>query len=64
MEKIQDLQVEIESIQKTQMKVQLEVRNLGTWVEKSEATLTIKIQEVEERISGTEDKIEDMDNCQ
>lgn len=38
------------------------MRNLGTQTGTSEASLIIRIQEMEERISGTEDKIEDIDS--
>lgn len=43
---VQDLKVEIESIKKIQTKVNVEIKNSGT----SEASLTNRIQLMEERI--------------
>jgi uncharacterized protein with PhoU and TrkA domain len=37
------------------------MKNLGTWTETSEASLTNRIEEMEESISEIEDMIEEMD---
>jgi hypothetical protein len=53
----QDLKVEMESLKKTQTKVKLEMKNVGTQTKTSEASLTNRVQEMEERISRNECKI-------
>lgn len=50
--------MEIESRKKTQTKGNLEMKNLETQTGTSEANLTNRIHETEERLSGTEDVIE------
>jgi predicted RNase H-like nuclease (RuvC/YqgF family) len=57
----QDLKMEIESIKKSQMEVTLELENLGKRPDTRDASITNRIQEMEERISGTEYTIEDID---
>jgi chromosome segregation ATPase len=57
---IQDLKMEVETIKKSQRETTLEIENLG----KSGAinvSITNRIQEIEERISGAEDTIENID---
>ena len=54
---IQDLKREVETIKKTQGEAMLEIENLG---KKSGTTEYNRIQEMEERISGAEDSIENM----
>lgn len=41
--------------------VKLATKNLGTQIETSDVSLTNKIPEIEERISGIKDKTEEMD---
>lgn len=45
-------------MRKIQTKANLEVRSLGTQTGNSETSLTIKIQEMEKKISGCKDTIE------
>ena len=54
---IQDPKVEVETMKKTQMEANMEMENPGT----TEASITNIIQEIEERISGVEDTIEEID---
>jgi hypothetical protein len=54
---IQDLKMEVEIIKKTQRETTLELENLG---KKSGSIDASRIQEMEERISGAEDSIENM----
>lgn len=57
---VQDLRVEIKSIKKTETEGHLDMQSLGTRAGTSETSITSKIQEMEQRISGTEHKIEEM----
>jgi predicted nucleic acid-binding Zn-ribbon protein len=58
---IQDLKVEIETIKKSQMETTPELENLGKRSGDIDASITKRIQEIEERISGEEDNIENID---
>jgi chromosome segregation ATPase len=58
---IQDLKMEIETIQKSQRERNLEIENLGKRSGDIDASITNRIQEIEERISGVEDSIENID---
>jgi hypothetical protein len=58
---IQDLKMEIETIKKSQGETTLEIENLGKRSGIIEAIITNRIQEIEERISGSEDTIENTD---
>ena len=40
----------------------LDMENLGKWIGTTETNITNRIQEIEERISGTEDSIEEIDS--
>jgi hypothetical protein len=53
--------MEIESIKKSQKENTLEVENLGKRSGIIDATITNRIKEIEERISGAEDIIENID---
>jgi hypothetical protein len=55
-----DLKMEIEPIKKIQMEVILEMENLGKITGITDTNITNKIQVMEERISGGEDTIEDI----
>jgi uncharacterized coiled-coil protein SlyX len=57
---IQDLKVEVETIKKSQRKTTLEIGNLGERSRVIDASISNRIQEAEERISGAEDSIENM----
>jgi predicted nucleic acid-binding Zn-ribbon protein len=57
---IQDLKMEIETIKKSQRETTLEIENLVKRSGIIDASITNKIQEIEERISGAEDTIEDI----
>jgi uncharacterized coiled-coil protein SlyX len=58
---IQDLKMEIETIKKSQRDTTLELENLGKRSGVRDASITNRIQEIEERISGAEDTIENID---
>jgi predicted nucleic acid-binding Zn-ribbon protein len=58
---IQDLTVEIKTIKKPQKETTLEIENLGKRSGVIDASITNRIQEIEERISGAEDTIENID---
>ena len=58
---IQDLKMEIETIKKSQRETTLELENLGKRSGVIDASLTNRTQEIEERISGAEDTIENID---
>jgi len=58
---IQDLKMEIETIKKSQRKTTLEIENLGKRSGVIDRSITNRIQEIEERISGAEDIIENID---
>ena len=58
---VQDLKTEIEVIQKTQTKEILDMENLGKQTGTTETSITNRIQDIEERISGIEDTIEEID---
>jgi predicted nucleic acid-binding Zn-ribbon protein len=54
---VQDLKMEVDTIKNSQRKRTLEIKILG----KKSGTISNLIQEMEERISGAEDSIENMD---
>jgi hypothetical protein len=58
---IQDLKLEKEILKKTQRKITLEMENLGKRPGVTDASVTNRIQEIEEKITGKEDSIEDID---
>jgi predicted nucleic acid-binding Zn-ribbon protein len=58
---IQDLKMEIGTIEKSQRETILELENLGKRSGAIDASITNRIQEIEERISGAEDNIENID---
>jgi uncharacterized coiled-coil protein SlyX len=58
---VQDLKIEVETIKRTQMKANLKMGNLGKQSGIKDVSITNRIQEVEERISGVEDTIEEVD---
>jgi chromosome segregation ATPase len=58
---IQDLKMEIETIKKLQRETTLELENLEKRSGVIDASITNRIQEIEERISGAEDTIENTD---
>jgi prefoldin subunit 5 len=55
---IQDLKMEVETIKKTQREKSLEIETLGKKSGTIDASISNRIQEMEERISGAEDSIE------
>jgi predicted nucleic acid-binding Zn-ribbon protein len=57
---IQDLKMEIETIKKSQRKTILELENLGKKSGVIDSSITNRIQEIEERISGAEDTMENI----
>jgi prefoldin subunit 5 len=58
---IQDLKMEVETIKKSERETTLEIEILGKRSGTIDASITNRIQEMEERISGAEDSIENMD---
>jgi len=58
---IQDLKMEIEKITKSQRETSLEIENLGKRLGVIDASITNRIQEIEETISGAEDTIGNID---
>ena len=59
---IQDLKVEIETIKKSQSETSLEIENLGKNSGVIDASINNRIQEIEERTSGAQDTIENIDS--
>ena len=57
----QDLKMEVEPMKKSQSETTLEIENLGKRSGAIDASITNRRQEIEERISGTEDTIENTD---
>ena len=57
---IQDLKREVETIKKTQSEVTVEIETLGKKSGTIDASISNRIQEIEERISGAEDSIENI----
>jgi chromosome segregation ATPase len=60
---IQDLKVEVETIKKRQMEANLEIENLEKRSRITDVSITNRIQEIEERISGVEDTVEEIDTA-
>jgi predicted nucleic acid-binding Zn-ribbon protein len=58
---IQDLKMEIETIKKSQRETTLELENLQKRSRVIDASITNRIQEIEDRISDAEDTIENID---
>jgi predicted nucleic acid-binding Zn-ribbon protein len=58
---IQDLNMEEETIKKSQRETTLEIENLGKKSGTIDASITNRIQELEERITSAEDTIENID---
>ena len=52
------MKTEIEAIKKIQAEEILNMESLGKWTETTESSITTRIQEIEERISDSEDTIE------
>ena len=59
-ETIQDLKREVDTIKKTQSQATLEIETLGKKSGAIDASISNRIQEMEERISGAEDFIENI----
>ena len=57
---ILDLKWEEDTIKKTQSEATLEIENLGKKSGNTDASISNRIQEMEERISGAEDSIENI----
>ena len=53
--------MELETTKKSQKETTLELENLGKRSGVIDASITNRIQEIEERISGTEDTLENID---
>jgi hypothetical protein len=53
--------MEIEKVKKPQRETTLEIENLGKKLRKINTSITNRIQEIEERISGAKDTIENTD---
>ena len=57
---IEDLKREVDTIKKIQSEAMLEIENLGKKSGTIDASISNRIQEMEERISGTEDTRENI----
>ena len=60
-ETIQDLKMEVETIKESQRETTLEIEILGKKSGTIDVSISKRIQDMEERISGAEDSIENMD---
>jgi prefoldin subunit 5 len=58
---IQDLKMEVETMKKAQRETTLEIENLGKKSGAIDISITNRTQEIEERISGAENTIENID---
>ena len=58
---IQDLKMEIDTLKKSQKETNLEIENLRKRSGVLDASITNRIQEIEQRIPGVEDTIENID---
>ena len=58
---IQNLKIEIETINKAQSETTLELENIGKRSGVIDASTTNRIQETEEKISGADDTIENIE---
>jgi hypothetical protein len=58
---IQDLKMEVETIKKIQRETTLEIEILGRKSGTKDVSISSTIQEMEQRLSGAEDSIENMD---
>jgi hypothetical protein len=57
------MKMEVETIKKSQSETTLDIENLGKRSGAIDASITNRIQEMEERISGTQDAIENIDTA-
>jgi predicted nucleic acid-binding Zn-ribbon protein len=57
---IQDLKREVDTIKKTQSEAMLEIEKLGKKSGTIDTSITNRIKEMEDRISGAEDSIENI----
>jgi predicted nucleic acid-binding Zn-ribbon protein len=57
---VQDLKMEIETIKKSQRETRLEIENLGNRSGVIDVSITNRIQEIGERISGAGDTMENI----
>jgi chromosome segregation ATPase len=57
---IQDLKREVDTINKTQIEATLEIETLGKKSGTIDASISNRIQEIDERVSGAEDSIENI----
>jgi hypothetical protein len=57
----QDLKIAVKTVKKSQRETTLEIENLGKRSGVIDASTTNRIQEIEKRISGAEDTIENID---
>ena len=57
----QDLKMKVETMKKSQRKTTLEIETLGKKLGTIDVSISNRIQEMEERISGAEDSIGNMD---
>jgi predicted nucleic acid-binding Zn-ribbon protein len=62
-ETIQNLKMEVETIKKSQRETTLDIENLGKRSGDIDASITNRIQDIEERILGAEDTIENIDSA-
>ena len=58
---IQDIIVKVEKIKKTQMEANLDMENLEKRPGITDLRITNRMKEIEERLSGVEDTVEEID---
>lgn len=57
------MQVEMDSLKKIQTEIKLEIKNVGSQTEASGASYTKKAEDIKQEISGTEDKVGEMETA-
>ncbi|MGU7584824.1 hypothetical protein [Enterococcus faecalis] len=62
LETVQSMKAEIDTIKKTQNEAMLEIKRLYKRSGTKDMSITNRIQEMEERISGVEDTLEEIDS--
>lgn len=60
MKTAQDMKVETEPLKKTQTEIKLEMKNLACQTRSSEVSLTNRLKDREEKLSGIKDEIEEL----
>lgn len=56
------MKIEVKSLKKTQIEIKLKMKSPGCQTKISEVNLTNRLKDVEERISGLEEKVEEINS--